>query len=330
MNETALTALFDRFTKLKVLVIGDVMLDRYIHGKVERISPEAPVPVVNVNRHEDRLGGAANVALNVLAMGAKVKLAAVIGHDQTGDAFLASMKDQALDTDGMLRVNRPTTLKMRIMGNKHQLLRLDEEDDRPLDQEAAHAFKTHVGNLMSQADYDVLIFEDYDKGLIDPLLIQSLVELAGQKNIPIAVDPKRRNFSAYSGVTLIKPNLKEIREGLKIEVDPSNPATVHKAGVLMREKIAHSISLITMSEYGMYAANEQESYFLPAHVRNIADVSGAGDTVISVAALCLGARTDLSTLAMLSNLAGGQVCEKPGVVPVHAGQLLNEALRFIR
>jgi D-glycero-beta-D-manno-heptose-7-phosphate kinase len=230
----------------------------------------------------------------------------------------------------MQRINRPTTLKMRIMGNKHQLLRVDEEDDSPLDESAAGAFRKHLTQMMEQERFDVVIFEDYDKGLIDPLLIETVVKLAGKKNIPVAVDPKKRNFNAYKNVTLFKPNLKEIREGLKTDVDPLSKNSIVQAERLLRDSLQHKISLITMSEHGAYAANQLESFFLPAHVRNIADVSGAGDTVISVAALCLAAGTSLSELAFLSNLAGGQVCEKPGVIPVNSSQLFEEAKRFIR
>lgn len=329
MSESDLKQLFEHFRHLHVLVIGDIMLDRYISGKVERISPEAPVPVVSVNGHEDRLGGAANVALNIRAMGARTTLASVIGHDSTGDAFLRKMEDEQLDQQGILRVERLSTLKMRIMGNKHQLLRVDEEDDSPLNQASAIAFREHLTSLMKKERFDVIIFEDYDKGLIDTSLIETVVNLATSSGTPVAVDPKKRNFSAYKNVTLFKPNLKEIREGLKTEADPSDKNSIQLAEQALRKLLNHSISLITLSEHGAFAAGTAESFFLPAHVRTISDVSGAGDTVISIAALCLAAGTDLATLAFLSNLAGGQVCEKPGVVPVDRVQLFEEARRFI-
>lgn len=329
MNQQELSILFEKFKSLHVLVIGDVMLDRYIHGKVDRISPEAPVPVVNVSSHEDRMGGAANVAQNIVAMGAKVTLASVIGNDHAGDAILQSMSKLALHQQGILRIDRKSTLKIRIMGNKSQLLRVDEEDDTPLNQAHSDAFRMHIEQLFDANNFDAVVFEDYDKGLINPLLIQTVVELASKKQIPVAVDPKKRNFSAYKGVTLFKPNLKEIREGLKTEVNAAEKPSILQADGLLRKQLGHQISLITLSEHGVFASGEHESYFLPAHVRTIADVSGAGDTVISIASLCLAAKSNLSTLAFLSNLAGGQVCEKPGVVPVNATQLFDEAKRFI-
>lgn len=329
MTKAEIEGLFSRFAELNVLIIGDAMLDSYVWGRVERISPEAPVPVVTVTRHENRLGGAANVARNIKALGAAPLLAAVVGNDHSGDAFVGLLEKEGMDSGGILRSSRPTTVKTRIIGNNHQLLRVDEENDTSLDPELAFSFRQHVLSLIETRPVDVIIFEDYDKGLIDSALIEAIVAGAEKKNIPVAVDPKQRNFTAYKRVTLFKPNLKEIREGLKTEINPSDTGSIVVADRRLRELLGHKISLVTLSEQGIFISDPLQSFRLPAHVRNIADVSGAGDTVISVAALCLAAGTEPALLAMLSNLAGGLVCEKVGVVPVDAGQLLREATRML-
>lgn len=329
MTRDILNELFEKFKSLNLLIIGDVMLDRYIRGTVVRISPEAPVPVVNAKEHEDHLGGAANVALNILSMGATPILASAIGNDETGERFLKIMNQRGLSTESIIRHQKPTTLKMRIIGNNHQLLRVDEEDDSPLDNNSAIHFKEMVLKIISEKKIDAIIFEDYDKGLINENLIREIIDIAGKHMIPVTADPKKRNFSHYKNVTLFKPNLKEIRDGLHINADSSQKQSILDADKELRNLLNNHFSLITLSEHGAFASGPGESFFLPAHVRKISDVSGAGDTVISMASLCLAAGRSLSETAFLANLAGGQVCEKPGVVPVDALQLFNEAIRCI-
>jgi rfaE bifunctional protein kinase chain/domain len=325
MNQQELLRIFGRFQEQRVLIIGDVMVDSYLWGKVDRISPEAPVPVVAVQRREQRLGGAANVALNVKALGAHSVLASIIGKDRDGDLLLELLKQEGLSQEGIVRLNRPTTVKTRIIGNQHQLLRVDEEDDSSLKSEDTTSFISHITRLLNSSSFDVIIFEDYDKGLISETLIQSVVALAKEKKILIAVDPKKRNFLSYQGVDLFKPNLKEIKEGLKIEVDPRSSTSLAAADAHLREVLSHTWSLITLSENGMFASNGQEVIQVPSRPVIISDVSGAGDTVISMAALCLAAGADIQMSTFLANLAGGSVCEKPGVVPMNAASLLAEA-----
>jgi len=329
MNVNEISRLFSRFTELKILVIGDVMLDNYTWGKVERISPEAPVPVVSVIKHESRLGGAANVALNLKALGATVVLAGVTGNDRSGDIFNSLLEEEKLSTIGILRLNRPTTIKTRIIGNNHQLLRIDEEDDSFLNEEDAGLLKEKIMTLFAGQTFHAIIFEDYDKGLINPELISVITDLARTMHIPVAADPKKRNFCFYKKVDLFKPNLKEINEGLKTQTNPKDQDSVRKAHKSLKSLLDNGISLITLSESGIFAGGEGEEYFIPAQVRTINDVSGAGDTVISTATLCLAAGADLETIAWLSNLAGGSVCEKVGVVPVDAAQLEAEAIELI-
>ncbi len=318
---------FKSFSKLNALIIGDVMIDAYMWGNVSRISPEAPVPIVAVNKRENRLGGAANVALNVQAMGANPILCSVIGNDTGGDLFIDLLKKQKLSTEGILKSsNRTTTIKTRVIGNNHQMLRIDEEIETPIINKEAESLVFVIKKLITNKKVNVVIFEDYDKGVITPALIKTIVTFAKQKNIPTVVDPKKKNFMSYTGVTMFKPNLKELKEGLKSEFDHNDTKQLGKAveGFIKKQNI--DTALITLSEKGIYTHNKKSKTLIPAHIRNISDVSGAGDTVVSVAALCLALNLSPVLTATLANLAGGLVCEKVGVVPVDKQQLLEEAI----
>jgi rfaE bifunctional protein kinase chain/domain len=319
--------LFKNFRHMNVLIIGDVMIDSYTWGKVTRISPEAPVPIVAVEKEENRLGGAANVALNILALGATPYLCAVVGKDQNAEIFDNLLASHQLSKEGIIRSdNRITTVKTRIIGNNHQMLRIDKEVEYPLSEFELKELYNQIKNLVENKKIDVIIFEDYDKGVITTSLIEQVVELAKSKNIPVAVDPKKRNFLNYKNVSLFKPNLKELKEGLNIEIDTSIPATLENAAKQIREILNAKMAIITLSEKGILINTANENKIIPAHVRNIADVSGAGDTVISVAALCLAAGISPQDIAELSNLAGGLVCEHVGVVSINAEELQKEAL----
>jgi rfaE bifunctional protein kinase chain/domain len=320
---------FKSFNDLNVLIIGDVMVDSYMWGKVNRISPEAPVPIVAIQSKEQRLGGAANVALNIQAMGANPILCSVIGVDYDGQHFLDLLKKQKLSQKGILKSrNRITTNKTRIIGNNHQLVRVDEEVEEDITPNETDQLLQLILFILQHDKIDVIIFEDYNKGLITPKLIKSVVEMAKKRNIPIAVDPKKKNFSSYKGVTLFKPNLKELREGLKLDAENDNLKELQKAVSSFRVKQKIHTALITLSEKGIYTNSRFLKEIIPAHIRNIADVSGAGDTVISVAALCLAMELHPILTAALSNLAGGLVCEEVGVVPINKAKLLEEALHL--
>lgn len=323
-----LTRLFDAFAQKTALVIGDVMVDAYTWGRVERISPEAPVPVLQVERHENRLGGAANVALNLQALGATPILCAVVGQDASGLDLLALMEQADLRTEGILSLaDRRTTVKQRMLCGSHQLLRVDAEDTHNLSEAQQHQLWKQLLQLLPQAD--VVIFEDYDKGVISEWLISQVVDWCQLHGIPTVVDPKKRNFTYYKGVTLFKPNLKELREGLKISVDPKDPASLHSGATQLLQSMNIDMALITLSEHGMYLHHAEQQHRVKAHLRHIADVSGAGDTVVSVAALCLAAGTDAHLLLELANLSGGLVCEHVGVVPINREDLLQEAQRLL-
>jgi rfaE bifunctional protein kinase chain/domain len=325
--------LFETFNHFNVLIIGDVMVDSYLWGKVERISPEAPVPIVSVTKRENRLGGAANVALNIKSMGANPILCSVIGNDQKGVEFLEMLKAESLRTDGVVQSrNRITTTKFRVIGNKSQLLRVDEEMDKDLDDWEFDSLLKSFETIIHQTRIDVIIFQDYDKGVISELLIEKTVELARKKKIPVAVDPKKRNFGSYRNVTLFKPNLKELREGMKLDFDVKQKESLAGAVSQLKKLLNPEMVLVTLSEDGVYidykTDGEKNVLIIPSHVRSISDVSGAGDTVISVASLCLAAGCDPSEMARLANLAGGLVCEKVGVVPIDRQQLFMEAVKL--
>lgn len=327
MTKQETIQLFEKFRQMNVLIIGDVMIDAYTWGKVSRISPEAPVPIVAIDKEENRLGGAANVALNILAMGATPYLCAVTGNDKNAEVFEHLLSSYKLPNEGIIRSHdRITTVKTRIIGNNHQMLRIDKEIEHPISENETSELFKHIKCIIENRNIDVIIFEDYDKGVITPLLINEVVSLAKLKSIPIAVDPKKRNFLSYQNVTLFKPNLKELKEGLNIDIDSNNAESLKKASIQIRKKLNAEMALITLSEKGVLINSEQNHIIIPAHIRDIADVSGAGDTVISVAALCLAAGISPKDIAALSNLAGGLVCEHVGVVSINPEELQKEAL----
>lgn len=327
LSKQGLRNIFDAFTKLKVLIIGDVMIDSYLFGGVSRISPEAPVPVVSIKRKENRLGGAGNVALNVQAMGAIPILCSVIGPDNEGDVFLDLLRDQKLSQKGILKSrSRITTTKTRIIGNNHQMIRVDAEVETDISKEETQQLLLRISTLIKHDQIDAIIFEDYDKGLITAKLIQQVIKIAKQKRIPTIVDPKRKNFMDYKGVDMFKPNLKELKEGLKVEFNHTKIKELNKIANEFRADQKIENLLITLSEQGIYINNDEQQLIIPAHVRRIADVSGAGDTVVSVAALCLALNLSPVVTATMANLAGGLVCEYIGVVPINKKQLLQEAL----
>ncbi len=317
-------SLFQKFNGLKVLIIGDVMVDNYILGKVDRVSPEAPVPVVDVQKFDSRLGGAGNVALNVLAMGAKPVLCSCIGEDKEGQDLLDLLKSLGLSDSAIVRsAKRKTTTKTRIIGNNHQIVRIDHEITGDLDSIDAFILEQHFERELENTD--VVIMEDYNKGVLNAVNIERLIKKAKLRKIPVVVDPKKANFLLYKESTLFKPNLKEIKEGLKLDSDLKDLTNLKAAVEILDTVLKADIYMVTMSESGVFVKSASEEHHMPAHIRNIADVSGAGDTVVSIAALCIALHTPLRTMAELSNLAGGLVCEETGVVPIHKDRLLQEA-----
>ena len=320
--------IFDAFNTLRVLVIGDVMLDSYVWGKVERISPEAPVPVVNVHHREYRLGGAGNVLLNVQSLGAEAIICSVIGNDNAGNLLEASLVEKGLNCDGLIRSDeRITTIKERIIAGSQQVVRIDTETDKPISRSENEKLIAKAKELIPTCQ--VIIFEDYDKGVLTEETIAEITDFANTHRVPTVVDPKKRNFLSYKNTTLFKPNLKELREGLKIDFNVENPEELLATVQTLKTTLNIKGALITLSERGVFIDFENEVHQLPAHIRQIADVSGAGDTVISIAACCVALELSPKTIAGISNLGGGLVCELVGVVPIDKNLLKAEALKLV-
>ena len=301
------------------------MVDAYLWGSVSRISPEAPVPVVAISKRENRLGGAANVALNIIALGATPILCGVIGNDSKGETFQLLLSESNLSNEGIIVDDkRKTTSKTRVISAAHHLLRVDEESTENISQVTENLLLLKISKLIDSKKIDIIILEDYNKGVLTEKVIISIIALAKSKNIPVSVDPKKSNFFKYQGATLFKPNLKEFMEGTKIEGQPFHLQTLQQQAKKFKSDLDIHKILITLSEKGALICGEQEIH-VPAEVRNIADVSGAGDTVIAVASLALASGLNDAQIVWISNLAGGLVCEKVGVVPVDKAQLLMEA-----
>ncbi|MEI8202311.1 MAG: bifunctional ADP-heptose synthase [Bacteroidota bacterium] len=324
--------LFATFSEKNVLIVGDVMIDTYYWGKVERISPEAPVPVVNIQNTDFRLGGAANVALNVQELGANPILCSLIGNDRNGEDFISLLKEYKMSASGIVSSNeRPTTNKVRVIGNNAQMLRIDMELDASITTKENKKLIERIEAIFEQQRINVVVFEDYDKGVITPELIKHISAYAIKNNIPLIADPKKRNFNHYKNFSLFKPNFKELREGLAIDLKVQNHKQLFSTVSRFQEKQNIDILLVTLSEHGVLvsaknAENVLEQKLIPAHYRNIADVSGAGDTLTATAALCLACAMSPTEIAAISNLAGGLVCEKVGVVPIGKEKLLKEIL----
>lgn len=319
--------ILDQFKGLKVLVVGDVMIDAYLFGKVERISPEAPVPVVSVNKRESRLGGAANVAMNLVALGAKPILCSVIGDDADGRDLLQLLEQSGIGTSGIISSKeRVTTVKTRVISQNHQMMRIDSEVVHDIGAVDSYKLVEKISALLKDAD--VLVFEDYDKGVLHDKNIPEIIEAADGMHVPVAVDPKKKNFLSYKGATLFKPNLKELKEGFKQDFDLEDRPRFEQVVKDLMQAMQLKNLFVTMSEHGVMITDGQHFEYVPAHLRKIADVSGAGDTVISVASLCLALKLPNRTIAELANLAGGLVCEEVGVVPVNRQRLAEEAAQL--
>ncbi len=319
--------LIQSFEGHKAMVIGDIMVDSYIRGWVSRISPEAPVPIVAVQNREYRLGGAGNVALNLKALGAEPLLCGVTGQDEGGDTLVVLMQQHGLSTEGIIQSKRRiTTRKTRIMAREQQMLRIDEEQTGFLPAEEEAQFIRECDRLLQVFQPDVLILQDYDKGVLTPAVIDFIIGQASRRNIPVAVDPKFRSFFAYRNVTLFKPNLKELCKALNRDIISTEPEKLQQTVAEIDKKISAQHYLVTLSAEGIYHwSQEGGTLFAPLHRANVADVSGAGDTVISISALSLATGADMSLAAQVANLAGGLVCEHPGVVPVNKEELLTLA-----
>ncbi len=322
--------LFKTFSTVKIGVIGDMMLDTYWWGNVERISPEAPVPVVTVDRKEYRIGGAGNVALNLASLGTPVSVFSVIGEDEDGQILTALLNEKKIDTEYMLKSgSRITTNKMRVISRNQQMMRLDSETLQPLHPEQEEKLIRQVERYIKEESPAAIIFEDYNKGVLTEKVIHTLIEICKSNSVITAVDPKRKHFFEYRGVDIFKPNLKEAREALNLLVEDVNENTLALIHQKLKSELNHRISFITLSEKGVFYEDGQESHVVPSHIRNVADVSGAGDTVIAVATLVYALTGNTRLMAEIANLAGGLVCEAVGTVAIDKSRLLKECQRVL-
>lgn len=323
--------LFQDFTQLKVAVIGDVMLDTYWWGNVERISPEAPVPVVAVSKKEQRIGGAGNVALNIASLGAGVSMLSVVGKDDDGVQLTALLQQNNINTQYLVHSEgRVTTNKIRIISRNQHMMRLDAEMAHDMAAEDEERLLYAFENYVAAENPAIVILEDYNKGVLTENVIKRIIALCKKQNILTAVDPKRKNFFAYEGVDIFKPNLKEIKDGLNILQDDISLDALKSMHLLLQQKLKHRISLITLSEKGVFYQQENDAAIIPTHIRSIADVSGAGDTVIAVAALVYAASGDTKLMAEMANIAGGLVCEEVGTVAINKEKLLTECKHLLQ
>ena len=307
------------------------MLDVYMKGKVERISPEAPVPIVSVTETFSRLGGAANVAQNLKGLGAKPILCSIIGNDDKSNELLSLMSEQNMTTSGIVKSDeRITTRKVRIISNNAQMLRVDTENTFDLTKKEHSLLMTEIKNIINNEKIDGIILQDYNKGVLTENIIKEVVAIANEKNIPVGVDPKKKNFLSYKNVTLFKPNLKELREGLGITVKDESIDDITNAIDLLHKELNCKYIMTTLSERGVLIKDYDTNtcHHIPAHLRKIADVSGAGDTVLSVAMLCLVCKQEAYNIAALSNLAGGLVCEELGAVSINKERLFAESKKI--
>ncbi len=317
--------IFKSFSSLKVGVIGDVMLDTYMWGKVERISPEGPVPVVSLQFKEYRIGGAGNVALNCQSLGAQVTALSVTGSDTDGFLLEELMQENNIDSSFLLKsTDRATTNKMRIIARNQQMMRIDAEMTTDLSSQDEKGLLDKIKAYISIAKPDLIIFEDYNKGVLTANVIQKTIELCREAGIITAVDPKLKNFFLYKGVDIFKPNQREVKDGLSMISSEVSLPTLKNIHQELMTILQHKISLITLSEKGVFYQQDDKSGIIPSHIRNIADVSGAGDTVIAVAAMVYAVTKNVHLMAEVANIAGGLVCEEVGTVAVNKEKLLNE------
>ena len=330
MELAAIDQLFESFKNTKIGVIGDIMLDTYWWGSVDRISPEAPVPIVALQKKEIRVGGAANVALNLRALGAPTTLFAVIGKDAEGTELKGLLESHGINTNYIqTSATRVTTNKVRVMGRNQQMMRLDHEHTNDLSTKEEDELIARFIEYIQTEKPGLIILEDYNKGVLTERVIHTILDFCKVHDIPTSVDPKQKNFLAYKGCTIFKPNLKEVKEGLNISIASMEVASLNKVHAALQKSLAHEISFITLSEHGVYFATKSEQNLIPTHIRNISDVSGAGDTVIAVASLTYAATKNMSLAAEIANIAGGLVCELVGTAPIDKKLLQSEVVKLL-
>lgn len=324
ITKQKLQKIFKNSKGKRIAVIGDVMLDKYVYGEVNRISPEAPVQVVDIKATEYKLGGAANVANNIKSLEAEPILIGMIGNDYEGDHFLETMKRQKLTTRGIFKDRtRPTTSKTRVIAHSQHIIRIDSEKKMDIMGRAAEdMFRYLKANLSS---FESVILQDYNKGILSKEMIHRIISLCKSKGKPVYVDPKFDNFFEYKDVTIFKPNRKEIQDALGLRIDGDDSA--FDAGKRLLDIINCEWLILTRGEKGMMLFDKEKGklvvYNIPTRALRVADVSGAGDTVISTLAVTLSGGAGIKEAIVLANYAAGHVCEEVGIVPIYKKDLIN-------
>ncbi|MEJ2634771.1 MAG: bifunctional ADP-heptose synthase [Calditrichia bacterium] len=309
----------------KIIVFGDLMVDEYLWGEVSRLSPEAPVPIINIASEQLRFGGAANVAYNLVGLKATPVLTGVVGNDRMGSVFLDMLRENNLPSDGIVvSDDRPTTVKTRIIGNNQHVARVDKESVLPLPNSVQEKLFDIFVSLID--DVSAIIIQDYNKGVAVPPLVEHITDLANRHGRYVTVDPKFENFFSFKNVTLFKPNTKEAEEALAIRI--RDEADVKNAGADLLRSLNSRAVLITRGSRGMALFEQgEEPAFLDTRARKVADVSGAGDTVIATLTYALCGGATMKEAVTLSNYAAGLVCEEVGVVPVDLERLMTSILK---
>ena len=325
-SENNLKELLTKFKNKRIAVVGDVMVDKYLWGTVTRISPEAPVPVVEVEKETERLGGAANVANNIKSLGGWPLLVGVAGEDANGALLTKLLAEQGCPISGIVRdASRPTTIKTRVIAHSQHVVRIDNEQKRDISSEVQTQILSVIRNSISSLDG--IILEDYNKGVIVTSLIRQIIAMAREHGKIVAVDPKFQNFFEYKNASVFKPNRKEVEEALGVKL--ASEESVRKAIMLLKKKLDVENVLITLGEHGMSLLDNQGSLsHLPTRARHVADVSGAGDTVIATLTMALASGASIHESASLANFAGGVVCGEVGIVPILPEALLSRILSY--
>lgn len=315
----------DNFKDKRIAVIGDMMLDIYFRGEVKRISPEAPVPVVEVENEFFRFGGAANCALNLRTLGGNPEPIGVIGYDNFGTIFTSLLEESAISSDGIIiDESRPTTAKTRVIADKQHIVRIDKESKLYLNSEITQKMLNHLHQIIDKLDG--IIIQDYNKGVLSESFIKKIIDLAQSKNILVTVDPKFHNFFSYSNVTVFKPNRKEAEDVLGMKIKSDNDIT--EAGTAILAKLNAQNVLLTLGAEGIAVFEKgKPERRMPTKARKVSDVSGAGDTVISTLTIALAAGANIIEASYLANYAGGIVCEEIGIVPIESDKLFNTILQ---
>jgi rfaE bifunctional protein kinase chain/domain len=313
------------FPNTRTLVVGDIVLDHYIWGKVSRISPEAPVPVVNVTKENLLLGGATNVVNNIHALGGAVGVCGVVGHDDAGEQVSQLLSDQGIDTDGLIvEQSRPTTIKTRIIAHSQQVVRFDRESKNKIEKETHRSLFDYVARKMDEG-LDAVVLSDYCKGVVTRELVRDIVKLARKNGVIVSVDPKVSHFGMYSGVTILTPNINEASIGAKIEINDER--SLLKAGAYLLKQLKCRAVLITRGEHGMSLFERGgKTTHIPTVAQEVFDVTGAGDTVISALTLAMASGASAADAAVISNYAAGLVVGVVGTATVKPEELKQSIL----